>query len=247
MTIVLVVLGMAVVMIAIEHAQPGRSWPAIAGWWTQALALNALQIAVVFVAGVAWDGWMARHRPWSADWLGVTPGALLGYLTVTFIYYWWHRWRHHSSLLWRWLHQIHHSAPRIEVVTSFYKHPMELVVNGLLSSAIVYLLLGLEPQAASYAVMLTGLAELFYHWNVRTPHWLGYLVQRPESHCIHHEDGVHAYNYADLPVWDMLFGTFKNPRSWQARCGFGACGEHRLAQMLRGMDVNAVRAGRTPA
>ena len=37
---------------------------------------------------------------------------------------------------------------------------------------------------------------------------------------------------------DMLFGTFHNPRTWHARCGFGA-GEERLAEMLRGVDVNA--------
>jgi alkylation response protein AidB-like acyl-CoA dehydrogenase len=25
----------------------------------------------VWLAGVAWDGWMVRHRPWSSDELGV--------------------------------------------------------------------------------------------------------------------------------------------------------------------------------
>jgi sterol desaturase/sphingolipid hydroxylase (fatty acid hydroxylase superfamily) len=82
------------------------------------------------------------------------------------------------------------------------------------------------------------LAELFYHWNVKTPHWLGYIFQRPESHCVHHQEGVHSFNYADLPLWDMLFGTFRNPRTWEARCGFGAENEHRLLEMLFGVDVN---------
>ena len=86
-------------------------------------------------------------------------------------------------------------------------------------------------------MLLSGLAELFYHWNVRTPHWLGYVFQRPESHCVHHQDGLHAYNYADLPVWDVVFGTFHNPRDWQARCGFGPQGEGRLVEMLSGVDI----------
>jgi sterol desaturase/sphingolipid hydroxylase (fatty acid hydroxylase superfamily) len=47
---------------------------------------------------------------------------------------------------------------------------------------------------------------------------------------------VHSYNYSDLPLWDMLFGTFRNPRRWKARCGFGA-DEHRLLAMLCGIDV----------
>ncbi|MGH7307527.1 MAG: sterol desaturase family protein [Candidatus Rokuibacteriota bacterium] len=236
----LVVVCVAGVMIVCERMRPGRSWPQVAGWWVRALALNAAQVGAVFLAGVAWDGWMLSHRPWSADSLGAVPGALLGYVVITFVYYWWHRWRHECSLLWRWFHQVHHSPQRIEVVTSFYKHPLELVANGLLSSAIVYLVVGLGPAAASYAVMLTGLAELFYHWNVRTPHWLGWIIQRPESHCIHHQAGVHAYNYADLPLWDALFGTFRNPHAFDDRCGFGP-DECHLGTMLRGVDLARAR------
>jgi hypothetical protein len=47
----------------------------------------------------------------------------LGGLIAYFIFYWWHRWRHESDLLWRLFHQIHHSPQRLEVITSFYKHP----------------------------------------------------------------------------------------------------------------------------
>ena len=237
MWIASIVLLAAVAMIAVEAALPGRSWPQVRGWWARAIALNAVQLGIVWLAGAAWDGWMLRHRLWSAEPLGVAGGALAGYLVITFIYYWWHRWRHEMGFLWRWFHQVHHSPQRIEVITSFYKHPFELAVNGVLSSAILYLVVGVNKEVASVAVLLTGLAELFYHWNVRTPHWLGFLIQRPESHCIHHQEGVHSYNYADLPLWDMLFGTFRNPRRWGARCGFGE-GEHRLTEMLAGVDIN---------
>lgn len=232
----LIVLSVAVVMMAFEARWPGRSWPQVAGWWWRVAVFNGAQAAVVWLAGVAWDGWMMKHRPWSADGLGVAGGAALGYVVITFVYYWWHRWRHESALLWRWLHQLHHSPQRIEVITSFYKHPFELLANSVLSSAILYLLVGLGPTAAAHTVLLTGVAELFYHWNVRTPYWLGFIVQRPESHCLHHQAGVHHYNYSDLPLWDMLFGTFRNPRVWRARCGFGAQ-EQQLGALLRGVAV----------
>lgn len=238
MLIPLIVIGAALVMMVVEMRRPGRSWPTVAGWWLRAGLLNGFEVATVFVAGLAWDRWMAQHRPWSADALGVTGGAIVGYLAITFFYYWWHRWRHESDFLWRWVHQVHHSPQRIEIVTSFYKHPFEIVANSLISSAILYLVVGVGPHAGACAVLMTGLAELFYHWNVPTPYWLGHFFQRPESHCIHHQEGVHSYNYADLPLWDMLFGTFRNPRRFEGRCGFGPKAEHRLVDMLCGVDVS---------
>jgi sterol desaturase/sphingolipid hydroxylase (fatty acid hydroxylase superfamily) len=95
---------------------------------------------------------------------------------------------------------------------------------------------GVTAPAAALAVGSTGLAELLYHWNVRTPRWLGWVFQRPESHCVHHQAGLHAFNYSDLPLWDALFGTLHNPRVWQGRCGFGEA-EHKLAEMLRGAEI----------
>ena len=175
-------------------------------------------------------------RPWSADALGTLGGAAVGYLAITFVYYGWHRARHEVPCLWRWLHQVHHSPQRLEVVTSFYKHPLEMLVNGVLSSAVLYLAVGLGPAAATLAVALTGFAELFYHWNVRTPHWVGYFIQRPEMHCVHHQAGLHSYNFGDLPVYDMLFGTFRNPRNWDGKCGFGEK-EHRFGDLLSAVDV----------
>jgi sterol desaturase/sphingolipid hydroxylase (fatty acid hydroxylase superfamily) len=237
--IALVVIAFAVVMIAVELVHPARKWPVVAGWWLRAAIFNSCQLGFVYLAGIAWDGWMQRHRPWTTDGLDDSLAAFIGYLVITFIYYWWHRWRHALQFLWRWFHQLHHSAQRIEVITSFYKHPVELLANALLSSAILYLLVGLNVRAATYAIMLTGIAELFYHWNVRTPYWLGFIIQRPESHCIHHQEGVHSFNYSDLPLWDMLFGTFRNPKEWEAMCGFGADGEARLKEMLLGVDINA--------
>src|SRR5262245_40897513 len=104
MLIPVIVLSAALLMIGCELAIPGRKWPRVAGWWLRAALLNVVQVGVVYLAGVAWDGWMVEHRPWSADGLGVAGGAAVGYVVITFIYYWWHRWRHSSSFLWRWIH-----------------------------------------------------------------------------------------------------------------------------------------------
>ncbi|WP_240456904.1 sterol desaturase family protein [Acidovorax sp. 1608163] len=52
---------------------------------------------------------------------------------------------------------------------------------------------------------------LFLHSDLRAPQWRGYFVQRPEMHTVHHEIDHHAQNYG-LPLWDLLFGTWTNPK-----------------------------------
>lgn len=230
MTVTTVVLLIAVAMMVVERVRPGRAFPTPRTWWLRAIALNLVQIGIVFLAGSTFDRWFVCSQP---RFTGI-GGAIAGYLVITFVYYWWHRARHESELLWRWLHQLHHSAQRIEILTSFYKHPIEQLANGILSSAIVYGLVGLDVRAATIAVMLTGVAELFYHWNIRTPYWLGFIVQRPESHLVHHQEGLHTYNFSDLPLWDILFGTFRNPRAWNGRCGFAGNREENLLELLGG-------------
>jgi sterol desaturase/sphingolipid hydroxylase (fatty acid hydroxylase superfamily) len=239
MPVVAIVFGVAFVMMIIEALRPGRTWKKVSGWWARAVFLNLIQVASVFVGAYTWDAWFAGGSLWQAEQtFGVTGGAVLGYFVITFIYYWWHRWRHENDFLWRNLHQLHHSPQRIEIITAFYKHPLEIVVNGALSSFILYVLVGLGPQASSLAVLLTGLGELVYHWNVKTPYWLGFIFQRPESHCVHHRHGWHRQNFSDLPLWDMLFGTFHNPKEFDDRCGFDSEREARLGEMLLGHDVH---------
>lgn len=233
----------ALLMMTAEWLLPGRVWPKVKGWWPRALLLNGAQIAAVFLAGVAWDRAFQKHQPWSLRALPPLAAGALGYVVHTFIYYWWHRARHASPFLWRWVHQVHHSPQRIEIITSFYKHPIEVLINSVLSSAILYALLGLSPAAGAITFTMNALAEFFYHWNVSTPHWLGYLIQRPESHCVHHQDGVHGFNYGDLPVFDALFGTLRNPPRWNGRCGLGEA-EHQLGRLLAGREAQTAEPDR---
>jgi len=48
------------------------------------------------------------------------------------------------NAFWQVFHQVHHSPSRIEVLTSFYKHPIEIASNTVLSASILYGLLGLS-------------------------------------------------------------------------------------------------------
>jgi sterol desaturase/sphingolipid hydroxylase (fatty acid hydroxylase superfamily) len=237
-SIVAVISTLGLMMMLIERLLPGRHFPRVDGWLARAISINGCQVLAILFAGIGWNSWMAQSHPWSVDRWGTLVGAIAGYVALTLVYYWWHLWRHRSDFLWRWLHQIHHSPQRLELLTAFYKHPLEIVIDSLLSSAVLYLVIGLGPQAAAGAMALSGIVELFYHWNVKTPYWLGFIVQRPESHLIHHQEGLHDYNYSDLPIWDILFGTLRNPEQWNERCGFEPHQEQRVMDMLRGIDLS---------
>ena len=155
------------------------------------------------------------------------PAGLAAYFIATFVFYWWHRWRHEYTALAP-SHQIHHSPRRLEVITSFYKHPGEMIVNSIIGSALVYSVLGLSLEAGAVYTLCTALGEFFYHTDGRTPRWVGYVFQRPEMHRIHHQTAP-PNNYGDITWWDMLFGTYENPDRWEGRCGFLPDDEERLA------------------
>lgn len=235
--IVAIVVAIALAMLALERIRPGRAWAAQPTWWARALAINGVQIAIVFVAGATWERWLrGPHLVAIAD-LGRAAELAIGYAVYVLWLYWTHRARHHFKLLWHWLHQLHHSPGRVEILTAFYKHPFEIVGESIATAALLYVVLGMSPAGAFVITTASGVLGLFYHWNIATPHWLGYLVQRPESHCVHHERGVHAYNYSELPILDMVFGTFKNPPRFEGQCGFGTGREQRIADLLLGRDV----------
>ena len=223
----------------LEKLLPGWPLPKVRTWPLRVLAINGAQLGVVLLAGISWERWLSSASLFHlSDHVSDVSAGLIAYFIATFIFYWWHRLRHESDLLWRIFHQIHHSAQRLEVITSFYKHPVEMVVNSVIGSLLVYTVLGLSLEAAAVYTLCTALGEFFYHANVRTPHWVGYVFQRPEMHRIHHEFSHHSNNYGDITWWDMLFGTYDNPKTWEGRCGYEDEREQRLLDMLRFRDVH---------
>lgn len=227
------------VFLAAERLWPAR-FPPRKGWqWVGVAFLLVMGVAGVVVPLVLPREWLVAHRWWNGTGLGVPAGAAFGYLVLSGIAYAWHRAAHHVGFLWRAFHQLHHSPQRVDLPGSVFFHPFEMVVQALMQLFVTVLVLGLDPLAAALVGYVAAFYGMFQHWNVRTPRWLGYLIQRPEAHCVHHRRGVHAYNYGDLPLWDILLGTFRNPREFNGECGFEAPADGRLGAMLAFADVNA--------
>lgn len=223
----------------LEKVLPGWHLPKIKSWPWRVLLVNGIQLLVVVLAGVTWEKWLSESSVFSlSTYFSPVVGGVLAYFIATFIFYWWHRWRHESNMLWLYFHQIHHSPRRLEVITSFYKHPGEMVVNSIIGSLLVYSFLGLSIEAGAIYTFCTAIGEFFYHTNMKTPQWIGYIFQRPEMHRIHHQYGRHKNNYGDIVWWDMLFGTYENPGSWNGKCGFTAEREEKLVDMLLYKDVH---------
>lgn len=231
------IFGIAIAFFVLERILPGRELPEAPRWYLRALVLNACQLGIVVLAGHSWNRWLQSSSFLNlADHLAPPLQGLVGWFVGTFVFYWWHRARHASAILWRVCHQIHHSPSRIELLTAFYKHPIEIAANSIISSIIMFPLLGASAEGGAWFNVFAAIGEYFYHSNLRTPRWFGYFIQRPEHHSIHHQLDVHDFNYGDITWWDHLFGTFKETDEFAARCGFPDDHERNLGRMLLFFD-----------
>jgi sterol desaturase/sphingolipid hydroxylase (fatty acid hydroxylase superfamily) len=221
----------------LERVRPGRTLPHVGGWYARALALNGAQMLITLGLNRVWNTWLMGPSLFGLSRLG-SPAlqGFLAWVTGTFFFYWWHRLRHANGF-WQTFHQVHHSPARIEVITSFYKHPVEILSDSILGALVLYPLCGVSLEGAFWNNFFAATGEYFYHANFKSPRWLKYVIQTPELHSVHHELDVHRYNFADLPLWDRLFGTYKDAETFAPQCGFPRNNERFLGDMLRFRDV----------
>ena len=232
-------------IIVVEHLWPARRFPRIRYWNVGLGALLFVYIAVinVIVLELLPLDWLTAHRLFNLASAGLVPSVVIGYLLTTLAMYAWHRAEHRFDILWRVFHQIHHSPRHLNVYVAGVNHPLDLMVVIAIPFPLCLFVLGTDPLAAVIISNLGGAAAFIQHANIRTPRWLAILVQRPEAHCIHHQRGVHAFNYSDLPLWDLVFGTIRNPLSWEGETGFDEPADRRYGAMLGFVDVNAAVMG----
>lgn len=213
-----------------------------ARWWrSRAFVVTAVNFWLALFVGQAWGAWMGDAHLFNGAALGTVGGAVVGVLVYEFFHYWYHRSAHRIDWLWRLGHQMHHSAESLDAWGAYYLHPIDAALFTTLSSLVLFPLLGLSPEAGGWTAATLTFLGIFQHANLRTPRWLGHLIQCPESHAVHHQRGVHAFNYADLPLWDMVFGTYRNPltdRDQKPLQGFYDGASARIASMLSFRDVS---------
>lgn len=234
----LAVLSIYAVLILLEALFPARVLPRVPYWRVKGLTAFAAYFFLSSYLPLIWGEYFARFQLFDLTSLDRWSGAIVGLLVYEAGVYFWHRGMHGSNWLWRGFHQMHHSAERVDSYGAFWFSPLDMLGWTLLGSFCLTTVIGVSPEAATLVLYVTTFLGVFQHTNLRTPRWLGVFVQRPESHSHHHERGVHARNYSDLPIFDLIFGTFHNPRNFAAATGFVPGASSRIMEMLTWRDIS---------
>tara|TARA_R110002124_G_scaffold287365_1_gene474180 strand:+ start:118215 stop:120077 length:1863 start_codon:yes stop_codon:yes gene_type:complete len=145
---------------------------------------------------------------------------------------------HHIPLLWA-FHKVHHSAERLNPMTLYRMHPVDLVLTGAAISALT----GLGVGALVYFMRIDiGFIELFginalffvyfiFGYNLRHSHiwlnypkWLSHIFISPAQHQIHHSiERKHWDKNMGLifAFWDKAFKTLYIPKHDEAKFDYG--------------------------
>lgn len=233
-------------LMVLERIFPDQELKYVPGWWKWVLMINIFQLFAVVLAAFTWEDWLLHTSYFTSttsfhlkDHFTPFLGGVISYGVHTWVFYWFHLARHEIYILWCMLHQLHHSASRIETITSFYKHPLEIVIDAQIMAVLMYAILGADKESSIILSIFAALGEYFYHMNIKTPWVLGYFFQRPEAHRVHHRRNkrLNCPNLSDLPLWDILGATFENPESMDEPTGFSPHLEVRRIDILFFKDV----------
>lgn len=238
----LIFIAMYAALMCWEALFPARPLPKVKYWKLKGMASFFVFFYLSSYLPMWINPWLEPYRLFDLSSWGMIGGALAGILLYELGIYVWHRAMHRYDALWRTFHQMHHSAERLDTYGAFFFSPMDMIGFTVLGSICFAFLIGISPQATTVVLLVTNFFSVFQHANIKTPRWLGYFIQRPESHTVHHAKGIHAYNYSDLPLFDILLGTFNNPESYEHETGFYEGASDRIGDMLLFKDISQDKA-----
>lgn len=234
----LIMLAMFAGLVLWEAIAPAKQLPDIKGWKFRALLSFAVYFYLSSYLPMITDSYLQQYQLLDLTGLDTIGGMLAGVFVLELGTWIWHRSMHASDVLWHGFHQMHHSAERLDVYGAFYFSLADMVGWTLLGSIMLVLGIGITPQAATLTLLTVTFMAMLSHSNIKTPRWLGFITVRPESHSVHHQRGSHKNNYCELPLIDMLFGTFVNPKDFVDEYGFYNGASARIIDMHLFRDVS---------
>ena len=238
----LILLSIYLVLIILEAISPGQQLKKVKGWIPKSLFVFVIYFYISTYLPLIWDKYLLPYQVINLEHVNIYISTTVAILLFELMIYVWHRTMHNNAVLWRTFHQMHHSAERLDSFGAFYFSPLDMIGFTLIGSLTLSVGIGIAPQAITWFLYITMFLAIFQHINIKTPQWLGYIIQRPESHSVHHQKGVHRYNYSDLPIFDIIFGTFQNPKNFSHEIGFYDGCSSRVKDVLLFKDISKIES-----
>src|SRR5262249_19672654 len=135
--------------LVLERVLPGQPQPAVKGWWRKGLIFFAIAFVLNGAVPALVASLVGPQKGLGLTALGTLGGAALVLLCSDVVAYWVHRTMHTTPWLWRWTHQMHHSAERMDMLGAAYNHPFDFVLGTIMPSVVVTIALGVTPEAAA--------------------------------------------------------------------------------------------------
>ena len=190
-----------------------QSWNDIGHMLLFKLAVRPLVwIVALSVVNFAASRWHSSNGIWPSS-LPVPVQFLILLLVFDLVGYGYHRTLHKFDWLYS-FHALHHDTRTLHVLKSNRLHVGEEVVNFLLLVPAM-IIVGCPPAMMTWLGMWEVFEGNLAHSNVnqKFPYWFHYVVRTADVHHIHHsaEDRLQNSNFGGLPIWDVLFGTYRHP------------------------------------
>lgn len=183
--------------------------------YSQLQIYNIVKLILTFGLAMIIGKWINAHL------VGIFPFAKvlsqlpiyaqipLFYVLYTLCDYWDHR-IEHTKYFWV-FHRFHHSAEDFCMVTTMRQHPVSFVAIFIINLPMA--ILGASTSAMIWVNLLVTIVGMFQHSNIDSDYgWFGkWLFQSPNHHRKHHELDISGgvYNFGLMPLWDKVFGTWK--------------------------------------
>jgi len=190
------------------------------------LASAAMSLGLVFVSGEWLRQGLIRLTGLDLT-IAAAPLALQSavlFLVYSLFDYWSHR-LDHTRLFWP-LHRFHHAADDFSVLTAARTHPA--VFTAVIGTTLPGVLVGAAPEALADVGLVVMALRLVIHSRIESDFgWAGrWIVQSPRHHRLHHCMNRIPVNLGLLPVWDRLFGTWREAPARPMPIGVAAYYRH---------------------
>jgi sterol desaturase/sphingolipid hydroxylase (fatty acid hydroxylase superfamily) len=190
----------------------------------------------------AWTGLSMRVSLTIAAFIVADLGFFIGHMAL-----------HRIPILWE-FHKVHHSATVLEPLAAFRRHPVDVIVDGIVGGLLLGPLFGVFAWASDGAFGVVSVlgtnailfAALLLGFNLQHSEvWLSFgpldrVFISPATHQLHHSSDAahHDRNFGNLlAIWDGAAGTLVRPSSFERRprLRYGLGGEELRMRSVLGL------------